>query len=42
MTLKYFEEFLCWLHECRRNGFDSALVTAIEIADEMNISREFK
>jgi hypothetical protein len=41
-ALKYFEEFLCWLDDCRRNGFDSALVTAIEITDEVDILREFK
>jgi hypothetical protein len=42
MALKHFDEFLCWLDDYRRNGFDSALVTAIEIADETDIPREFK
>jgi hypothetical protein len=41
-TLKHFEEFLCWQDDCRRNWFDSALVTSIEIADEIDIPREFK
>jgi hypothetical protein len=41
-ALKHFEEFLCCLDDYRRNGFDSALVTAIEIADEMDMPRKFK
>jgi hypothetical protein len=45
-TLKHFGEFLFWLDDYRRNRFDSALVTAIEISDEisdeMDIPREFK
>jgi hypothetical protein len=41
-ALKYFEEFLWWLDDYRRNGFHSAVVTAIEMADEMDMPREFE
>lgn len=39
--MKHFEEFVYWLDDHQGNKFDSALVTSIEIADELDILRKF-
>ncbi|CAH2325017.1 zinc finger MYM-type 1-like [Pelobates cultripes] len=41
-ALKHLEEFMCWLEDYRQNGYNSAIVAANEIAEEMNIVREFR
>jgi hypothetical protein len=41
MAVKHFEEFVYWLDDHQRNKFDSAVVTSIEITDELDILREF-
>ncbi|XP_073470341.1 zinc finger MYM-type protein 1-like [Aquarana catesbeiana] len=42
-AVKHLEAFLCWLKEYRQNGHsNSAIATAREIAEEMDIPREFR
>jgi hypothetical protein len=41
-AINHFDKFLSWLAEYRNNGLVSAMVSGNEIAEELNISKEFK
>lgn len=41
-AINHFDKFLSWLAEYRNNGIVSAMVSGNEIAEELNISKEFK
>jgi hypothetical protein len=42
IAIRHLDAFIDWLNDYRENGFQSALATASEIAEEVGIEKEFK